>query len=63
MLTADVAENLPGTGGWLYAGEGPPPAPDSVAYLWRRTRAAAGIDTMRPHDHLRHFYTSGKALS
>lgn len=31
---------------------------NSVGYLWRRTRAAAGIESMRLHD-LRHFYASG----
>ena len=59
MLAAHVAENLAGTGGWLYPGERSAPLhQNSVGYLWRRTRAAAGIDTMRLHD-LRHFYASG----
>lgn len=59
MLAAHVAGNLGGTGGWLYPGEGSAPLrQNSVGYLWRRTRAAPGLDTMRLHD-LRHFYTSG----
>ncbi len=59
MLAAHVADNLAGTGGWLYPGEGSAPLhQNSVGHLWRRTRAAAGTDTMRLHD-LRHFYASG----
>ena len=59
MLAAHVAENLAGTGGWLYPGERSAPLhQNSVGYLWRRTRAAAGVESMRLHD-LRHFYASG----
>jgi integrase len=59
MLAAHVAENLAGRGGWLYPGERSAPLhQNSVGYLWRRTRAAAGIESMRLHD-LRHFYASG----
>jgi len=59
MLAAHVASNLAGTGGWLYPGVGSAPLhQNSVGYLWRRTRAAAGIDTLRLHD-LPHFYSGG----
>ena len=59
MLAVHLADDLAGTCGWLYPGEGSAPLhQNSVGCLWRRTRAAAGIDTMRLHD-LRHFYASG----
>jgi integrase len=43
---------------WLFPGEGEHPLhQNSVGYLWRKAREAAGVD-YRLHD-LRHFYASG----
>ena len=45
-------------GRWLFPGEGEHPLhQNSVGYLWRKARDAAGVD-YRLHD-LRHFYASG----
>lgn len=44
---------------WLFPGEnGHPWHQNSVTYRWRKTRVAAGVDTLKLHD-LRHFYASG----
>ena len=44
---------------WLFdGGSGSPPHQNSVGYLWRKARTAAGLPTIRMHD-LRHFYASG----
>jgi len=43
---------------WLFSGEGEHPLhQNSVGYLWRKARAAAGVEYVL-HD-LRHFYASG----
>ena len=44
---------------WLFPGEGDHPLhQNSVGYLWRKARSAAGVDSLRLHD-LRHYFASG----
>lgn len=48
-----------GPGRWLFEGEsGNPLHQNPVGYWWRKTKKAAGVDSMKLHD-LRHFYASG----
>lgn len=60
LLSEHVRLHLPGDDAdrWLFPGEGEHPLhQNSVAYLWRKAKVAAGVD-YRLHD-LRHFYASG----
>lgn len=43
---------------WLFNAKGEPMYDNAVAWRWRATRAAAGLEHVRLHD-LRHFYASG----
>jgi integrase len=60
LLSEHVRVHIPGEDPdrWLFPGEGEHPLHrNSVDYLWRKARAAAGVDC-RLHD-LRHFFASG----
>jgi integrase len=60
LLSEHVRIQVPGDepNRWLFPGEGEHPLhQNSVGYLWRKARGAAGVD-YRLHD-LRHFYASG----
>lgn len=48
-----------GAESWLFVGkEGQPPHQNTVAYWWRKTLKAAGVEPFKFH-HLRHFFASG----
>ncbi len=60
LLSEHVRVQVPGDDPdrWLFPGEGEHPLhQNSVGYLWRKARAAAGVEYVL-HD-LRHFYASG----
>ncbi|GAB2659976.1 site-specific integrase [Saccharopolyspora gloriosae] len=61
----EYVDALPGVGGdrWLFKGEAAYPLhQNSIGYLWRKARSAAGCEQVRLHD-LRHFYASGLIAS
>ncbi|MCV7224540.1 site-specific integrase [Mycolicibacterium komossense] len=60
VLSEHIRSNLPDNDPdqWMFPGQGEHPLhQNSVGYLWRKARKAAGVDFVL-HD-LRHFYTSG----
>ncbi len=60
LLSEHVRVQVPGNDPdrWMFPGEGEHPLhQNSVGYLWRKAKAAAGVE-YRLHD-LRHFYASG----
>ncbi len=61
ILADHVRLNLdpdPGPDQWLFRVKGKPMYDNAVAWRWRATRTAAGLEQVRLHD-LRHFYASG----